>query len=77
MAAEYADMLGAAAAESPARFAALLSAALAGSPDPARAARSAAIAQTLISTSTGIKHEVTTREAFLERLAIAIELIAG
>jgi hypothetical protein len=29
----------------------------------------------LISTSIGIKHEVTTREAFLERLAIAIDLI--
>jgi hypothetical protein len=29
----------------------------------------------LISTSTGIKHEVTTRAAFLERLANAIDLI--
>jgi AcrR family transcriptional regulator len=75
MAGEYADMLGPAVAEYPLRFAALLSAALAGSPDTAEAARSAAIAQTLISTSIGIKHEVTTREAFLERLATAIDLI--
>lgn len=75
MAGEYADMLGPVAAEAPSRFAALLNAALAGSPDPAKAARSAAVAQTLISTSIGIKHEVTTREAFLERLAIAIDLI--
>ena len=75
MAGDYADMLGPVAAESPARFAALLNAALARSPDPVKAARSAAVAQTLVSTSIGIKHEVTTREAFLERLAIAIDLI--
>ena len=76
MAGEYADMLGPAVAERPLRFAALLRAALAESPGTAEAARSAAVAQTLISTSTGIKHEVTTREAFLERLATAIDLIA-
>jgi AcrR family transcriptional regulator len=75
MAGEYAGMLGPVVAEYPLRFAALLSAALAGSPDTAGAARSAAVAQTLISTSIGIKHEVTTREAFLERLATAIDLI--
>jgi AcrR family transcriptional regulator len=75
MAGEYADMLGPAVAEYPLRFAALLSAALAESPDTAEAARSAAVAQTLVSTSIGIKHEVTTREAFLERLATAIDLI--
>jgi AcrR family transcriptional regulator len=77
MAGEYADMLGPVVAEYPRRFAALLSAALAGSPDTAKAARSAAAAQTLIATSIGIKHEVTTREAFLERLATAIDLIVG
>ncbi|MGH3168181.1 MAG: TetR/AcrR family transcriptional regulator [Trebonia sp.] len=76
MAGEYADMLGPAVAERPLRFAALLRAVLAESPDTAGAARSAAVAQTLISTSIGIKHEVTTREAFLERLATAIDLIA-
>jgi AcrR family transcriptional regulator len=75
MAGEYADMLGPAVAEYPRRFAAILSAALAESPDAAQPARSAAVAQTLISTSVGIKHEVTTREAFLERLATAIDLI--
>lgn len=76
MAGEYADMLGPAVAERPLRFAALLRAALAESPDTAGAARSAAVAQTLISASIGIKHEVATREAFLERLATAIDLIA-
>jgi AcrR family transcriptional regulator len=76
MAEEYQDLLGPVVAEYPRRFAALLGAALAGSPDTARAARSAETARTLISTSIGIKYEVTTREAFMERLAIAIDLIA-
>lgn len=75
MAEEYADLLGPAIAEYPPRFAALLNAALAESPDAAKAHRSAAVTQTLISTSIGIKHQVTTREAFLEHLAIAIDLI--
>jgi AcrR family transcriptional regulator len=77
MAEEYQDLLGSVVAEYPRRFAALLDAALAESPDTAKAARSAAVTQTLISTSTGIKHEVTTREAFLERLATAIDLIVS
>ena len=75
MAEEYQDLLGSVVAEYPRRFAALLDDALAESPDTPKAARSAAVTQTLISTSIGIKHEVTTREAFLERLAIAIDLI--
>ena len=75
MAGEYPDLLGPVVAEYPPRFATLLNAALAESLDPAKVSRSAAVAQTLISTSIGIKHEVTTREAFLERLAIAIDLI--
>jgi AcrR family transcriptional regulator len=77
MAEEYQDLLGPAVAEYPRRFAALLNAALTESLDTPKAHRSAAVAQTLISTSIGIKHEVTTREAFLERLAIAIDLIVG
>jgi AcrR family transcriptional regulator len=75
MAQEYQDLLGAVVAEYPRRFAALLNAALAESPNAATAARSAAVTKTLISTSIGIKHEVTTREAFIERLATAIDLI--
>jgi len=77
LAEEYPDLLGPITAEYPPRFAALLDAALAGSLDTARASQSAAVAQTLISTSIGIKHEVTSRDAFLERLAIAIDLIVG
>jgi AcrR family transcriptional regulator len=75
MAEEYPDLLGPVVAEYPPRFAGLLNAVLAESLNPVRASRSAAVAQTLISTSIGIKHEVTTREAFLQRLAIAIDLI--
>ena len=75
MADECRDLIGPVVAEYPPRFAALLNAALAESLNPTRASRSAAVVQTLISTSIGIKHEVTTREAFLERLAIAIDLI--
>ncbi|MGH3251856.1 MAG: TetR/AcrR family transcriptional regulator [Trebonia sp.] len=75
MAGEYADLLGPVVAEYPRRFAEVLNAALSESLDAPKAHRSAAITQTLISTSIGIKHEVTTREAFLERLATAIDLI--
>jgi AcrR family transcriptional regulator len=75
MAGEYADMLGPAVAEYPLRFAGLLHAALAEAPDTAQAARSAAVAQTLISASIGIKHEVTTREAYRGRMATAIDLL--
>lgn len=72
---EYPDLLGPVVAEYPRRFAALLHTALAQSPGPADPPRSAAVAQTLISASIGIKQQVTTREAFLERLATAIDLL--
>jgi AcrR family transcriptional regulator len=75
MAQEYPDLLGPVIAEYPRRFAALLNAALAESLDPAKAPRSAAVADTLISVSIGIKQQITTREAFLERLATAIDLL--
>jgi hypothetical protein len=75
LAVEYPDLLGPLVAEYPPRFAALLVTALAESLNPAKAPRAAPIAQTLISTPIGVKYEVTTREAFLERLAVAIDLI--
>ncbi|GAA1626084.1 TetR/AcrR family transcriptional regulator [Nonomuraea maheshkhaliensis] len=37
--------------------------------------REAALAQTMISTSIGLKHQVTSREAYLERLKVAIDLL--
>ncbi len=75
LAEEYLDLLGPVVSEYPQRFAALLHAALAESLAPAQAPRSDAVAQTLISASIGIKQQVTTREAFLERLATVIDLL--
>jgi AcrR family transcriptional regulator len=72
---DYPELLGPVVAEYPRQFSALLNAALAEQLDTAKAPRSIAVAQTLISTSTGIKHEVLTREAYLDRLATAIDLI--
>ncbi|MBO0853189.1 MAG: TetR/AcrR family transcriptional regulator [Nocardia sp.] len=72
---EYRDLLGPIVTDYPAQFAALVETALAGSPNTAP--RSAAIAQTLISTSIGIKQQVTTRAEFRERLATAADLIVG
>ncbi len=77
MAEEYPDLLGPIVAEYPRRFAAFVHAALAESPDQVSSLRSAAVAQTLISASIGIKQQVSTRAAFLERLAIAIDLLVG
>jgi AcrR family transcriptional regulator len=75
LAEEYRDLLGPVISEYPQRFAALLHAALAESLDPAQAPRSDAVAQTLISAAIGIKQQVTTREAFLDRLTTAIDLL--
>lgn len=77
LAEQYPDLLGPVVAKYPQRFATLLGAALADSLDTTRAPKSAAIAQTLISASIGIKHEVTTREAFLERIGTAIDLLVS
>lgn len=77
LAEQYPDLLGPVVAEYPQRFAALLRAALADSPDTTRPARTAAVAQTLISASIGIKQEVTTREAFLERIRTAVDLLVS
>jgi hypothetical protein len=37
--------------------------------------RAVAVAQTLISASIGLKHQVQTREAYLRRLGTAVELL--
>jgi AcrR family transcriptional regulator len=59
----------------PRRFADLITSAIAArSPEPDRELP-VALAQTLISTAIGIKHQVSSREAYLERLARAIDLL--
>lgn len=63
--AENPDLLGDIVVTAPARFEQLLTDAI-GSPDRA---------QTLISTSIGLKHQVPTQAAYLERLTTAVRLI--
>ena len=58
-------------AAAPRRFEELTTTAIADSLDSDATAR----ARTLISASIGIKHQVTTGEAYLARLAIAMNLI--
>ncbi|WP_245707383.1 TetR/AcrR family transcriptional regulator [Pseudonocardia oroxyli] len=64
---DHPELLGAAADAASARFAALLTAAL-GDPDRA---------QTLISVSVGLKHQVETRADYRARLTVAVRLLRG
>jgi AcrR family transcriptional regulator len=68
--AENPQLLDAATKAAPARFDAMVLAAIAGKSD-----RAEAIGQTLSSVSVGLKHQVNTRGAYLERLQVAIELL--
>ncbi|MBF4588303.1 TetR/AcrR family transcriptional regulator [Curtobacterium sp. VKM Ac-2887] len=65
------DLLDDVARAAPARFADLLTAALTG-----ETPNGAVIAQTLNSVSVGLIHQVATREEYLERLRLAVELLA-
>ncbi|MFJ6689131.1 TetR/AcrR family transcriptional regulator [Streptomyces sp. NPDC091294] len=67
------DILGDIVSTAPRRFEQLITEAIA-----AETGREAArpVAQTLISTSIGLKHQVRSRDMYLERLAIAIGLLA-
>jgi AcrR family transcriptional regulator len=62
------DLLGPIADTAPKRFEALVVAAVGGE-------AAAGVAQTLISASVGLKHQVETREAYLGRMATAIGLL--
>ncbi|MEV5721417.1 TetR/AcrR family transcriptional regulator [Amycolatopsis mediterranei] len=66
------DLLGEIVETAPARFADLITDAIAETSERASATR---IAQTLISVSIGLKHQVETREAYLERLSTAVALL--
>jgi AcrR family transcriptional regulator len=67
------DLLGDIVQEAPRQFEALLIQGIGAELGPEVATR---IAQTLISASIGLKHQVETREAYLQRLTIAINLLA-
>ena len=68
------DMLGPVATSAPKRFAEMIVVAISSELDPTTADR---VAQTLISTSIGIKHQVADRRRYLQQLAVAIDLLVG
>ena len=66
------DLLGSIIDTTPRRFEALITDALSAASGRASASR---VAQTLISTSIGIKHQVTSRKVYLDRLDVALDLL--
>lgn len=66
------DLLAAILETAPRRFEGLITGAIAVEQGSGSALR---VAKTLISTSLGIKHQVGTREAYLERLEVAVDLL--
>lgn len=66
------DLLGEIVETAPIRFVDLITDAIAETSERASAIR---VAQTLISVSIGLKHQVETREAYLERLSTAVALL--
>ncbi|GGF34590.1 TetR/AcrR family transcriptional regulator [Subtercola lobariae] len=70
-------LLGEIVETTPRRFEALITAELAAHLDGEHSTRVTHIAQTLISASIGIKHQVTLREHYRERMATAIGLLLG
>ena len=66
------DVLGPFVAAAPQRFSHLITDAVSARLDAESAGR---VAQTLISTSIGIKHQVADRQTYLDRLAVAIDLL--
>lgn len=65
-------LLGEITETTPRRFEQLLTEAIAAESGPATAPR---VAQTLISTSIGLKHQAESREFYLERLKVAVDLL--
>ena len=66
------NLLGTLVDTAPRRFEELITQAVAAEAGPASATK---VAQTMISTSIGIKHQVSTRDAYLARLTIALDLL--
>ena len=69
------ELLGPVAAEYPARFARLVTDALTAAAPADRADVARDVAQTLLSTANGIKHQVSTREEFLARMTTGVGLL--
>ena len=69
------ELLGPIAESAPQRFAELLTSALSAKTTDTRPSRASAVAQTLISASIGIKHQVEDRTTYRQRLQVAIDLL--
>jgi AcrR family transcriptional regulator len=69
------DLLGSMTTEYPIRFAKLVTDALTAGAPAGRAGVASDIAQTLLSTANGIKHQVSTREEFLARMTTGVGLL--
>jgi AcrR family transcriptional regulator len=69
------DLLGPMAAEYPVRFARLVTDALTAGMPADRAGVASDVAQTLLSTANGIKHQVSSREEFLARMTTGVGLL--
>jgi hypothetical protein len=65
------ELLGPTVVDYPERFAAMVTEAVAADTP----ARSGDVARTLLSTVRGVKHDAETREEFLERVTVAVDLL--
>ncbi|HEY5319922.1 MAG TPA: TetR/AcrR family transcriptional regulator [Galbitalea sp.] len=72
---ENPELLGEIVVAMPQRFANLVTSAIAARATEPDRGTSVALAQTMISTAIGIKYQVNNREAYLERLGVAIDLL--
>jgi AcrR family transcriptional regulator len=68
------ELLGPLVVDYPQRFAAMVTDAIAAGLPAGRAVIAEDVARTLLSTAGGIKHEVTTREEFVARMTVAVDL---
>ncbi len=69
------DLLGPLVTDYPRRFATMVTDAIAADLSAERARLASDVAQTLLSTAYGIKHDTSTREDFLARMTIGIDLL--
>jgi AcrR family transcriptional regulator len=69
------DLLAPMVTEYPIRFAAMVTDALAADTPAGGGAMASEVARTLLAAASGIKHEVSTREEFLARLATGVDLL--
>ncbi|GGK73909.1 TetR/AcrR family transcriptional regulator [Mangrovihabitans endophyticus] len=69
------ELLGPVIADYPGRFAALVTEAVAAGPPAPAPDRAEKVTRTLLSTAAGIKQEVATREDFVARMTVAVDLL--